>query len=83
LIGRRQTKLALASRESARSDAALGLEALKLQSMNLQFRLAEENRLIISNSQTVIDNLQQNMDTLAGSFDSFNGGYQKYIELFS
>jgi hypothetical protein len=75
-------RFSLALRDADRNDAMVALEGLKLQSANLQFRLSEENRLILSDTQTAIPNLQHNLDTLASSFDSFNAGYQKYIELF-
>jgi len=74
-------RFASAMKGSDFQGASLGLEAIKLQSMNTQFRISEENRLIMSNSQRTIDNLQQNMDTLSSAFDSYQTGYQKYIEL--
>jgi hypothetical protein len=57
------------------------LEAIRLQSANEQFRLSEENRLIVANAQQKIQGLQQNLDTLGGALSSYNRGYQKFIEL--
>ena len=65
------------------SSAGLALEAIKLQSANRQFRIAEENRLIISNSQQEIPGLQQNMNTLGESFLGFNRALQSFVELYS
>jgi hypothetical protein len=76
-----QDQYALSFRESDRADASLALEALRLQSANEQFRLSEENRLIMSDSQKKINSLQQNLDTLSGALSSYNRGYQKFIEL--
>jgi hypothetical protein len=74
-------RFAISMRDADRQDAQLAMEGLRLQALNLQFRIQEENRLIIANSQKKINNLQQNMDTMAGAFDSLNTGYQKFIEL--
>jgi len=72
-------RFSVGMRESDRMDATLGLEALKLQSANQQFRLSEENRFILANAQATIPNLQQNMDTLATALDPYNQGYQEFL----
>jgi hypothetical protein len=63
--------------------ASLALEAIKMQSANLQFRLSEENELIKFNTQRAIPELQQNMDSMGIAFDSFNSALQEFIELYS
>jgi hypothetical protein len=80
-INEAQDRYALAFRESDRADAGIALEAIRLQSANEQFRLSEENRLIVANAQQKIQGLQQNLDTLGGALSSYNRGYQKFIEL--
>lgn len=76
-----EDQFALSFRESDRADASLALDAVRLQSANEQFRLSEENRLILANAQQEIPGLQQNLDTLGGALSSFNRAYQKFIEL--
>lgn len=73
-------RFALAVTDAQQNQARIGLAALQFQAANRQFRIEQENRLIISNSQMEIDNLQQNMDTLQGSFDDFNSQAQRLID---
>ncbi len=76
-------RFALAMSESDTRQASLAMEAVKLQSANLQFRLSEENRLITFNTQQEIPNLQQNMDSMGVAFDSFNAALQEFVELYT
>lgn len=76
-------QFALAASESDRGAQSLALKALEIQSANRQFRISEENRLIIANSNMAIDGLQQNMDSLGGSFTAFNTFLQEMVELNS
>lgn len=74
-------RFAAAMVDSDLKAATVSLEAIKLQSMNKQFRISEENRLIMSNSQMAIPGLQQNMDSLGGAFLELNQALQKFASI--
>lgn len=76
-------RFSLAMSESDTRHASLAMEAIKVQSANLQFRLSEENRLIMFNAETEIPNLQQNMSSMGRSFDGFNSALQEFVELYT
>jgi sulfite reductase beta subunit-like hemoprotein len=78
-IRRTEDSFALAARQSDQNDVNLKLQALDLQSRNRQFRISEENRLIIANSQNEIPGAQGNLDSMGGAFDAFNQQLQDII----
>lgn len=76
-------QFALSLRAADDRGAELAMRALSLQSANRQFRISEENRLIIQNSVSEIQGLQGNIDSMDNLFDNFDRQFQGLINLYT
>ena len=65
------------------NSAQVAMAAIDLQSRNRQFRIDQENRLILQNSVNEIAGLQGNLDSMRNLFDNFNRQLQSFVNAFS